>query len=66
MPNLFFTPGVFVINRSQMDWGLGQVQSAIGSKVTVNFEQAGKLVINTDHIDLEIVDYTKIGDNKIR
>ena len=28
------------------DWGLGQVQSAIGDKVTVNFEHRGKLVLN--------------------
>jgi hypothetical protein len=56
MSNPFLTPGAFVINRSQLAWGLGQIQSAIGSKVTVNFEQVGKLVLNTDHVTLDVVD----------
>lgn len=48
------TPGVFVSNPKQTDWGLGQIQSMVGSKVTVNFEHKGKLVINLDQVDLEI------------
>ncbi len=37
------------------DWGLGQVQSAIGNRITVNFENAGKLLINADVVSLEEV-----------
>ena len=38
------------------DWGLGQVQSVDGARVTVNFEHAGKLLINTEVVTLEEVD----------
>lgn len=53
---LNFQPGDFVINPNNKDWGLGQVQSIIISKVTVNFENAGKKVINTKIITLEKID----------
>lgn len=46
-------PGMLVRHPTQPDWGLGQVQSVIGHRVTANFEHAGKVVINTAHIDLE-------------
>ena len=36
-------PGMFVRHPTQTDWGLGQVQSNIGGRVTVNFEHAGKV-----------------------
>ena len=56
-------PGDLVLNPNQPDWGLGQVQSAIGTKVTVNFENIGKIVINTAIIELEIMDRDKLpGD----
>ena len=45
-------PGNFVLNPSQKSWGIGQVQSIIKEKVTVNFENAGKKVINTKNIEL--------------
>lgn len=48
-------PGAFVRHPGQPDWGLGQVQSKIGHRVTVNFENAGKQLINADVIALEIV-----------
>jgi hypothetical protein len=54
-----FEPGQFVKHPSQPDWGLGQVQSVVGMKVTVNFENAGKVVINTVNIPLEIQDWTR-------
>ncbi len=38
------------------DWGVGQVQSAIGDRVTVNFEHAGKRLINTAVVKLVPVD----------
>jgi Protein of unknown function (DUF3553) len=52
----FVEPGQFVRHPDRPDWGLGQVQSAIGERVTVNFENAGKILVNTDLIQLEIVD----------
>ena len=45
-------PGNFVINPSQKSWGIGQVQSIIKNKATINFENAGKKVINLENIDL--------------
>ena len=49
------TPGSFVINKNNKNWGLGQIQSSIGNIVTVNFENVGKKVINVDEINLEII-----------
>ena len=49
-------PGSFVRHPGQPDWGLGQVQSAIGNRVTVNFENAGKRLINSDAVALEVVE----------
>ena len=48
-----FEPGDFVINPINKKWGIGQVQSIIGTKVTVNFENYGKRVINVENIRLE-------------
>ena len=48
-----FEPGDYVINPTQKDWGIGQIQSIIGNKVTVNFENTGKQVINIEIITLE-------------
>ena len=50
-----FVPGAFVRHSDQPDWGLGQVQSAIDDRVTVNFEHRGKQVINTSISSLIIV-----------
>ncbi len=47
-----FAPGAFVRHSGQPDWGMGQVQSAIGNRITVNFEHAGKQLINSDVVDL--------------
>jgi len=43
-------PGTFVRHPDRPDWGLGQVQSNIGGRVTVNFEHAGKVVIDSRHV----------------
>jgi len=51
-----FEPGIYVRNPRQPDWGVGQVQSAIGQKVTVMFENAGKVVVNTATVTLDRVD----------
>ena len=48
-----FEPGDKVFNPANKDWGIGQVQSIIKEKVTVNFENAGKKVINAKNIELE-------------
>ncbi|MBV7379337.1 DUF3553 domain-containing protein [Maritimibacter dapengensis] len=48
-------PGQLVRLPTQPDWGLGQVQSNIGGKVTVNFENAGKRVIDISNVALEPV-----------
>tara|TARA_Y100000590_G_scaffold449357_1_gene587358 strand:- start:273 stop:452 length:180 start_codon:yes stop_codon:yes gene_type:complete len=46
-------PGNFVINPLEKSWGIGQVQSVIKNKATVNFENMGKQVINMDNVNLE-------------
>ena len=53
--NLLLAPGALVRHPAQPDWGLGQVQSAIGPRVTVNFEERGKVLINTAVVELEVV-----------
>ena len=48
-----FEPGDKVINQSAKEWGIGQVQSIIKEKVTVNFQNVGKKVINSNNIKLQ-------------
>ena len=48
-----FDPGDKVINPNNKDWGIGQVQSIIKDKVTVNFQNVGKKVINAENIELK-------------
>ena len=50
---LNYVPGDFVINPKNRSWGTGQIQSVIKNKVTVNFENVGKKVINSNEIILE-------------
>jgi hypothetical protein len=52
-------PGMLVRNPAQPGWGLGQVQSVVGNRITVNFENVGKLLINGDAVRLERVDPDK-------
>ena len=47
-----YEPGMMVRHPERPDWGLGQVQSAIGRRVTVNFEEAGKVVIDLGAVEL--------------
>jgi len=49
---LDFEPGDKVINPLNKEWGIGQVQSIINGKVTVNFENVGKKVINSKNVFL--------------
>lgn len=53
MVSSFLEPGQLVVNPAHPEWGIGQVQSIIGERVTVNFEHQGKLVINSEVITLE-------------
>ena len=52
---LDFDPGDKVVNPQKKEWGIGQVQSIINDKVTVNFENVGKKVINTKVVSLKKV-----------
>jgi len=54
-------PGAFVRHPDKPEWGLGQVQSVIGHRITVNFENAGKLLIDGNVIELEEV---RVGDDE--
>ena len=51
-----YRPGLRVRHPDRPDWGIGQVQSAVGHRVTVNFENAGKLLIDTRRARLMPVD----------
>lgn len=50
---LNYEPGDYVINPEYKSWGIGQIQSIINNKVTVNFENVGKKTINSNEILLE-------------
>jgi hypothetical protein len=49
-------PGAFVRHPDLPEWGLGQVQSVIGDRITVNFENAGKQLINGAAVPLIQID----------
>jgi hypothetical protein len=49
-------PGLRVRNPIRPEWGEGQVQSVVGTRVTVNFEHAGKLLVNTAVVTLEPIE----------
>ena len=53
--NELIIPGMLVKHPYKKDWGIGQVQSKIGSIITVNFENVGKKTINGKKIELKIV-----------
>ncbi len=53
--NSLLAPGMLVRNPARPDWGLGQVQSTIGDRITVMFEDAGKVVLDGRRVTLEIV-----------
>ncbi len=51
-----YEPGQWVRHPGHMEWGLGQVQSAIRERITINFENAGKILVNAHHVDLTLED----------
>jgi len=57
MQQSLFEPGMIVEHPQQKDWGLGQVQSSVGGKVTVNFQNEGKVVIDENRVSLNIVSF---------
>ena len=48
-------PGDYVINPQNKDWGIGQNQSIVKNKITVNFENSGKQVLNSNIVELKKV-----------
>ena len=48
-----FEPGDRVVNPNNKEWGIGQIQSIIKEKITVNFQNVGKKVINLNNIELK-------------
>jgi|TARA_B110000902_G_scaffold253335_1_gene315856 hypothetical protein len=53
---LDYEPGDKVTNPNNKEWGMGQVQSIINGKVTINFENVGKKVINSENIEIEKIE----------
>lgn len=53
--NAILSPGMLVRHPSQPDWGTGQVQSNINGRVTVNFREEGKVVIDSARVALVLV-----------
>ncbi|AWI83792.1 DUF3553 domain-containing protein [Alloyangia pacifica] len=50
--NALLEPGMLVQHPDRPDWGLGQVQSNIGGRVTVNFREQGKVVLDGERVTL--------------
>ena len=55
MLNPLIEVGAIVRHENCPEWGLGQVQSVVGDRVTVNFENSGKIVMQGPEIPLELV-----------
>jgi hypothetical protein len=53
--NAILEPGMLVRHPDHPDWGVGQVQLNIGGKITVNFRETGKMVLDGAHVMLMIV-----------
>jgi ABC-type uncharacterized transport system YnjBCD ATPase subunit len=50
--NAFLEPGMLVTNPARPDWGVGQVQSNVAGRITVNFREEGKVVIDGNRVEL--------------
>lgn len=55
MTNEILEPGMLVRHPLAPEWGIGQVQSRIGDRVTVNFPEAGKQVLDSRRVNLELI-----------
>ncbi|WP_084621019.1 DUF3553 domain-containing protein [Paracoccus aminophilus] len=56
--NEILEPGMLVRHPAAPDWGIGQVQSRVGDRVTVNFENVGKRVIDGSRVTLILISLT--------
>ncbi len=54
--NILFEPGHFVRHPKAPELGLGRVQTIVGDKITVNFENAGKLIVDGAVVELVAAD----------
>jgi FKBP-type peptidyl-prolyl cis-trans isomerase 2 len=54
-------PGMRVRHPARPEWGDGQVQSVIGDRVTVNFPEAGKVLINAALVELTVLEDDQSG-----
>tara|TARA_B100001093_G_scaffold192311_1_gene184846 strand:- start:1638 stop:1835 length:198 start_codon:yes stop_codon:yes gene_type:complete len=65
MSNIYIgdlTPGTYVVNvKKENEWGIGQVQSSINNKITINFENVGKKTINPKEVELKIININAIN-----
>ena len=50
--NSILAPGMLVRHPAFPEWGVGQVQSNIAGRITVNFREQGKVVIDGTRIEL--------------
>ncbi len=53
--NDFLEPGMLVRHPDRPNWGVGQVQSNIPGRITVTFENAGKVVLDSNLVSLELI-----------
>jgi hypothetical protein len=60
--NVRLLPGALVRHPDRPDWGIGQIQSVIGNRITANFENAGKLLIDGSVIRLDVIDPETSGE----
>ena len=49
---LFWEPGDLVQHPQRPDWGIGHIQSVINGRITANFREVGKMVIDGTCVDL--------------
>jgi hypothetical protein len=61
---MLIAPGSYVRHPNRPDWGLGQVQTVVGNRITVNFEHAGKLLIDASVIILREVRLDTLDDRE--
>ncbi len=53
--NRILVPGDLVRHPEKLEWGIGQVQSVATEFFTVNFEETGKVSINSENVELMLV-----------
>ena len=53
--NAILATGSLVAHPDRPDWGTGQVQAVIGVRITVNFAQAGNVVVDGRRVPLTLV-----------